>query len=146
MGKHILSTYRDSYACSYTNYHGTLTTDTLDRIFTFLPKSTGNHLEQSGTVLNSPMHYLAKQLSDHAPFIWTISPRKPPAKGSFTARPEWIRHPMILENATAVADAIDFAALILEHQKEYLRDIRSKLFGIGTSPRPPTLVPFMRLL
>ena len=34
----------------------TLTTDTLDRIFTSLPKSFGNPLDQSATVLNTPMH------------------------------------------------------------------------------------------
>ena len=97
---------------------GTLTTDTLDRMFTSLPKSSGNHLDQSAAVLNSPMHFLAKRISDHAPLIWTISQKKPASKGSFSARPEWIKHLVFLENATLMADAVNFDTLSLEHQKE----------------------------
>ena len=44
---------------------GTLTTDTSDRIFTSLPKSAGNILEQPATLLNSPMFFLSEQLSDY---------------------------------------------------------------------------------
>ena len=97
---------------------GTLTTDTLDRIFTTLPRSTGNHLEHTATVLKSPMHYLAKQISNHAPLIWTISPRNPAPKGTFTARPEWIKQPRLLQHATMIAGSVDFSALTLEQQKE----------------------------
>ena len=117
MGKQILSTYRDSYRCSYPCYHGYTTNGHTGQNL-YVPAEIDRKLFGTVTVLNSPMHHLAKQLSDHAPLIWTISPRKPPAKGSFTARPEWIRHPMFLENATAMADAVDFAELSLEHQKE----------------------------
>ena len=96
---------------------GTLTTDTLDRFFTSLPKSAGNILEQSATVLNSPMFYLSKQLSDHAPLIWTVSPRKPFRRGPFTARPG-VKHPIFLEHATTMPNAVNFPELSLEDQKE----------------------------
>ena len=64
------------------------------------------------------MHYLAKQISDHAPVIWTLSARHPAPKGTFTARPEWVKHPRFLENATMMADSVEFSALTLDHQKE----------------------------
>ena len=60
------------------------------------------------------MHYLAKEVSDHAPFIWTIAPRKLAAKGAFSARPEWIKHPRFLEVAPEMADSVDFDLLTLE--------------------------------
>ena len=95
-----------------------LTTDTLDRIFTSFPKSAGNVLKQTATVLNSPMFYLAKKISDHAPLIWTMTPGKPYCKGLFAPRQEWVKHPVFLEHSTKFADAIDFQKLSLEEQKE----------------------------
>lgn len=97
---------------------GTLSTDTLDRVFTTLPRSSGNHLEQTVTVLSSPTHYLAKQISDHSPLIWTIFSRNPAPNGTFTARPEWIKHPRFSESVTMMADSADFSASTLEQQKE----------------------------
>ena len=64
------------------------------------------------------MHYLAQQVSDHALFIWTIAARKPAAKGAFSARPEWIKHPRFLEVAPEMANSVDFDLLTLEQQKE----------------------------
>ena len=95
-----------------------MTTDTLDRIFISLRKSAGNILEQSATVLNSIMFYLSKQLSDHAPLIWTLTAGKPFCKGPFTARQEWVKHPVFLEHSSKMANAIDFQKLSLEEQKE----------------------------
>ena len=75
-------------------------------------------MEQSATVLNSPMFYLSKQLSDHAPLIWTVTPRKPFCRGPFTARQEWVKHPTFLEHSTKMANAVNFQELSLEEQKE----------------------------
>ena len=95
----------------------TLTTDTLDRIFTTLPKSANNILEQSATVMNSPMFYLSANISDHAPLIWTIGTKNQFCKGAFTPRPEWITHPMFLEHSTKMSDASNSYLLSVEEQK-----------------------------
>ena len=103
----IFAQLTESTTGAHTNIStATLTTDTLDLIFASLPRSSNNHLEQSATVLNSPMHYLAKEVSDNTPFIRAIAPRKLASKGAFTARPEWIKHPRFLEVASEITNSV----------------------------------------
>ena len=60
------------------------------------------------------MHYLAKEISDHAPFVWTTAPRQLASKGTFSARPEWIKHPHFLDVSSKMAEPVDCELLTLE--------------------------------
>jgi endonuclease/exonuclease/phosphatase family metal-dependent hydrolase len=97
----------------------TMTTGTLDRIFTSLPRSANTIIGQTAAIINSPMYYLAEQISDHAPLIWTLESKGTHSAGTknFTARPEWIAHPVFLKHSTMMSDAIDFTQLSLADQK-----------------------------